>query len=129
MGSEIQLISGGEGLAVLGNPAEVERLLAAEGLSSRDLAVPGIGGFLNVGAMAASTGSAVAAGSGRWVQLTKESAQAVNKFDEVLRSQTNQGLADGQNLEEGETAQVMTDPKTEHTRTLGILQCQPLAGR
>src|ERR1700761_5344097 len=36
MGDEIQLISDGDGLAVIGDPAAVDRFLAAEGLPSKD---------------------------------------------------------------------------------------------
>ena len=37
MDNEIQLIGDGDGLAVIGNAADVERFLAAEGLSAKDL--------------------------------------------------------------------------------------------
>ena len=37
MDNEIQLISDGDGLAVIGNPTAVERFLVSEGLSSKDL--------------------------------------------------------------------------------------------
>lgn len=37
MDNEIQLISDGDGLAVIGNATDVERFLVSEGLSSKDL--------------------------------------------------------------------------------------------
>jgi hypothetical protein len=37
MDDEIQLISDGDGLAVIGHPAAVERFLVSEGLPARDL--------------------------------------------------------------------------------------------
>ena len=37
MDDEIQLISDGDGLAVIGDPAAVERFLVLEGLQSKDL--------------------------------------------------------------------------------------------
>ena len=80
MDDEIELISDGDGLAVIGSPTAVERFLAAEGLPSRDLELPRLGATLSAGGAAMQAGSAVAAHSGRWVQLTKESAQAVHKF-------------------------------------------------
>ncbi|MET7805030.1 hypothetical protein [Micromonospora chersina] len=80
MGNEIQLISDGDGLAVIGDPTAVERFLVAEGLPSKDLGLPRLGSVLSAGAAAAQTGSEIAAHSGRWVQLTKESAQLVDKF-------------------------------------------------
>lgn len=40
---EIQLISDGDGLAVIGSPTAVERFLISEGLPSKDLGLPGSG--------------------------------------------------------------------------------------
>ena len=80
MGNEIQLISDGDGLAVIGNPTAVERFLVSEGLPSKDLGLQRLGPVLSAGAAAAQAGSEIAANSGRWVQLTKESAQIVHKY-------------------------------------------------
>jgi hypothetical protein len=80
MDDEIQLISDGDGLAVIGDPAAVERFLVSEGLSSKDLGLPRLGAVLSTGAAAAQVGSEIAANSGRWVKLTKESAQALKKY-------------------------------------------------
>ena len=41
MSAEIQLISDGDGLAVIGEPSAVERFLAAEGLPSKIWAASG----------------------------------------------------------------------------------------
>jgi hypothetical protein len=85
---EIQLISDGDGLAVIGNPAAVERFLVSEGLpSSKDLGLPRLGSVLSTGAAAAQAGSEIAANSGRWVKLTEESAQLVKKFG-LMESKT-----------------------------------------
>jgi hypothetical protein len=80
MGNEIELFSDGDGLAVIGNPTDVERFLAAEGLPSKDLGLARLGGVARTGSAVAQAGSEIAANSGRWVQLTKESAEAVKKF-------------------------------------------------
>ncbi|MFD6609646.1 hypothetical protein ACFWD1_12205 [Micromonospora chalcea] len=79
MGNEIQLISDGDGLAVIGDPRAVERFLVSEGLPSKDLGLPRLGSVLTVGTAAAQAGSEIAANSGRWVQLTKESAHLMHK--------------------------------------------------
>ncbi|WUJ74602.1 hypothetical protein OG809_15340 [Kribbella soli] len=79
MDDEIQLISDGDGLAVLGDPAAVERFLVSEGLQSKDLGLPRLGSVLSAGSVAAQAGSEIAANSGRWVKLTKESARLVEK--------------------------------------------------
>jgi hypothetical protein len=77
---EIQLISDGDGLAVIGEPTAVERFLVAEGLPSTDLGLLRLRSVLGNGAAAAQAGSEIAANSGRWVKLTKESAQLVKKY-------------------------------------------------
>ncbi|MER7441274.1 hypothetical protein [Micromonospora avicenniae] len=87
MDNEIQLISDGDGLAVIGHPAAVERFLVSEGLPSTDLGLPRLGSVLSAGAAAAQAGSTIAAHSGRWVQLTKESAQVVHKYG-LMQSKT-----------------------------------------
>ncbi|MGW2799526.1 hypothetical protein [Streptomyces sp. NPDC001269] len=80
MDNEIQLISDGDGLAVIGNATDVERFLLSEGLPSKDLGVQRLKSVFGTGTAAAQAGSEIAANSGRWVKLTKESAQRVQKF-------------------------------------------------
>ncbi|MFF9772871.1 hypothetical protein ACF1HJ_04195 [Streptomyces sp. NPDC013978] len=80
MDNEIQLISDGDGLAVIGTPTDVERFLVSEGLSSKDLGLQRLKSVFGTGAAAAQAGSEIAATSGRWVKLTTESAQRLNKF-------------------------------------------------
>jgi hypothetical protein len=80
MSNEIELLIDGNGFAVIGNSADVERFLASEGLTSTDLGLARLGGAARAGSVAAQAGAQVAANSGRWVQLTKESAEAVKKY-------------------------------------------------
>lgn len=80
MNSEIELISDGEGLAVIGEAAEVERFLVSKGLPSRELNLHRLGTALRTGSEVARLGSEVAANSGRWVKLTKESAQIMHDY-------------------------------------------------
>src|SRR5664280_35974 len=87
MDNEIQLISDGDGMAVIGNPTDVERFLVSEGLSSKDLGLPRLGAAFSSGAATAQAGAEIAANSGRWVKLTKESAQAVKKY-KLVESKT-----------------------------------------
>ncbi len=49
MDDEIQLISDGDGLAVIGSPTAVERFLVSEGLPSKDLGLPRLGAALGTG--------------------------------------------------------------------------------
>lgn len=78
MDDEVELISDGDGLAVVGNPRAVERFMESVGLSTE--AGSPLGASLGAGASALQAGSEIAANSGRWVKLTEESAQAVKKF-------------------------------------------------
>jgi hypothetical protein len=122
---EIQLISDGDGLAVIGDPEAVERFLALEGLqSSRDLGLPWFGSALSTGAAAAQAGSEIAAGSGRWVKLTKESAQLVKKHG--LRESSRTGCSTG--VVKGSKGQVRAF--VEFTKGPGSLLTNPalLAG-
>jgi len=84
---EIQLISDGAGVAVIGDSAAVERFLASEGLASKDLELPKARRVLGAGSAAAQAGSEIAANSGRWVKLTEESAQMVKKYG-LMESKT-----------------------------------------
>lgn len=75
---EIELVSDGDGLAVIGDPLAVERFLSTAGVASRELNLAhAVGSALNVGSAAAKGGSEVAANAGRWVKLTEESARAL----------------------------------------------------
>ncbi|MFJ3207530.1 hypothetical protein [Streptomyces flaveolus] len=87
MDNEIQLISDGDGLAVIGNATDVERFLASEGLPSKDLGVQRLKSVFDTGAAVAQAGSDIASNSGRWVKLTKESAERVRKFG-LMESKT-----------------------------------------
>ncbi|MFJ9796620.1 hypothetical protein [Streptomyces sp. NPDC101145] len=93
MEGEIQLIRDGDGLAVIGDHATVERFLVSEGLSSKDLAPRRFRSALGSAAGAAQAGSDIAAGSGRWVKLTRESARRVDQYG--LRESATAGLSTG----------------------------------
>ncbi len=93
MDNEIQLISDGDGLAVIGNATDVEDFLVSEGLSSKDLGLRRLRSALNIGAAVAEASSQIAEESGRWVKLTQESAQLVEKYG--LRESAKSGLSTG----------------------------------
>lgn len=78
MDDDIELISDGDGLAVIGNLTAVERFMSSVGLSNAG--TPRLGAVFSAGASAAQAGSEIAANSGRWVKLTEESSRAVKKF-------------------------------------------------
>ncbi|MDH6228848.1 hypothetical protein M2169_005818 [Streptomyces sp. MJP52] len=93
MKSELQLISDDDGLAVIGDPTAVERFLVSEELPSRDLGLHRLGPALRAASEAAQMASDLAADSGRWVKLTKQSAEAIEKYG--LRTSSRTGYATG----------------------------------
>lgn len=87
--TDIELISDGDGLAVIGDPAAVELFLSSAGVPSKDLALQKrLGSALNAGSGAAQAGSQIAANSGRWVKLTEESAKAL-KLGNAMKGSTD----------------------------------------
>ncbi|MFF5922317.1 hypothetical protein ACFY8C_28880 [Streptomyces flavochromogenes] len=93
MDDEIQLFRDGDGLAVIGDPAAVERFLVSEGLPARGHGTRRLGAALGDAAGFVQAGSDIAAGSGRWVKLTKESAQRIDRIG--LRKSARTGLETG----------------------------------
>ena len=79
MSDEIELISDGDGLAVIGEPSAVERFIGtlslAKGVESYHLSEA-----LSVGAASAQLGSTIAENSGRWLKLTADSAKKINEI-------------------------------------------------
>lgn len=93
MDDEVQLISDGEGLAVIGSAPAVERFLEAEGLPSQDLGLGRLSRVLGATSGVTQAGAEIAANSGRWVKLTKESAQRARELG--LRQSSKTGLSTG----------------------------------
>jgi predicted transcriptional regulator len=106
MDNEIQLISDGDGLAVIGDPTAVERYLVCEGLPSKDLGLQRLGSVLGTGAGAAQAAAEIAANSGRWVKLTEKSARAMKNHP----------------LMKGSSSGVSRAVLTENGKTKGILE-------
>lgn len=87
-GTEIELVSDGNGVAILGEPGAIDRFLASTGLPSRDLQLSKkLGGAMNIGSAAVKGGSEVAATAGKWVKLTDESAKAL-KLGQAMKGST-----------------------------------------
>ncbi|MFJ2980736.1 hypothetical protein ACIPEP_17950 [Curtobacterium sp. NPDC087082] len=79
MTDEIEIVRDDDGVAVIGDPAAIERFLSSNGLPSRHLDLPRGSHLSSAGSMASQAGAGMAA-SGRWVKLTKESAKALKDF-------------------------------------------------
>ena len=82
MTDAIELICDGEGLAVLGDPTAVKRFLDSEGLwaQSQEFHLERLGPALETGSNIAELVSDIYANTGRYVRLTKESAEDVRRF-------------------------------------------------
>ena len=104
---EIQLISDGDGLAVIGKAANMKRFLAEEGLAAegpntKDLGLARFRDMLGIGSAAAQAWAEVAANTGRWVKLTKDTAGAAKKYGLMKSKET--GLDLGVVYAKGEAA-------------------------
>ncbi len=89
MDDEIELISDGDGLAIIGEESAVERFLIAEGLTTtRELNLPRLSTSLQTGSAVVQAGSEAAANSGRWMKLTEESATVAKKYPLVKNKKT-----------------------------------------
>lgn len=84
--NEVELISDGDGLAVIGPSTAVERFMESVGLSNIDS--KSIGAAFAAGSSLARAGAELAANSGQWVKLTPESAQLVKKFELIPKKDT-----------------------------------------
>lgn len=83
MSNDVHLISDGVGLAVIGQPADVDRFLVSNELGashSRMIDLHRIAPALQTGQAAVEVGQQIAESSGRWVRLTERSAQHVSKY-------------------------------------------------
>lgn len=78
----VELIHDGEGFAVIGEPSAVERFLDSVGLLSlaQDLPLVRLGAALDSGSKLADSAAKVVENAGRYVRLTKESAEQVKEF-------------------------------------------------
>jgi len=97
MDNELQLISDGDGLAVIGDPTAVESFLVSEGLlsQSKDLGLHRLSSTLFRATEAVDAGAMIAQGSGRWVQLTQQSAQLIGQHGNALMTSSQSGLSMG----------------------------------
>lgn len=87
MDDQIEIISDGDGLAVLGEPAAVEQFLRGQGFAD-DATAPAQELPMGVLGSLAQLTAAGMASSGRWVQLTEESAAIARKLPLMKNSET-----------------------------------------
>jgi hypothetical protein len=113
VGDEIELVSDGDGVVLLGDAGVIDRFLTAEGLPSRDLGAHRWSVVLGAGAGAVDTGAKIAETSGRWVRLTEKSARVMR--ESALMKGSAPGL---------ERAIAMDGNKTKHI--LEIVRTSPV---
>ncbi|PPG29158.1 hypothetical protein [Pseudoclavibacter sp. RFBB5] len=77
---QIEVISDGNGVAFIGDPAALDRLLSEAGLPARDLKLPRLSSAGGIGGAVFQAASTIAESSGRWVKITEESARKMQKM-------------------------------------------------
>ena len=110
MNDEIELISDGDGLVVIGESAAVERFVASTGLPSKDLGLQRLRPVVSKAAAAVQSGTEIAAQSGRWMKLTEESAKAASKLPLVKGSGGFHAITRGQNGQFAKNLQFVAKP-------------------
>ncbi|QCV96523.1 hypothetical protein [Acidipropionibacterium acidipropionici] len=91
MSNDIEFVSDGNGLAVLGDASEVDRFLKKSGLDkfpSKPLDLHRLRSAASIGGRMAKEWAVAADGAGRWVKLTKESAQ-IAKHSNLMKGSAN----------------------------------------
>lgn len=78
MTNEIELISDGDGIAVIGEATAVEAFIMSAGLPSRELDLKRLLPSLGAAANSAKIAAEVTSNSARWVKLTNDSAKAMS---------------------------------------------------
>lgn len=84
--SQIELLSDGDGLALIGPSSAIDLFISTHRLESRELDLPRLSTAFGGGAAIAKAGSEVAANSGRWMKLTEQSFQATKHLPMVSNS-------------------------------------------
>ena len=83
---DLELISDGDGIAVIGDPKAVELFVASAGVPSRELDLQRLNSVVTKSGSALQAASEVSANAGRWMKLTEESARAAHTANLVQRS-------------------------------------------
>lgn len=74
-GDEVHLVRDAKGIAIIGSQQAVERFVAAEGAPTRAVDMPRLSKILAAGSGTAEASAHIAAEHGRWIKLTKASAE------------------------------------------------------
>lgn len=117
---EIEIVSDGQGVALLGDAGAIDRFLASEGLPARELDLSRLrtATATATGAGVVQAGSQVAATSGRWVLLTEKSARAMKSMPMMRGSTAHTSRAVA--MDGGRTSHIL-----EIVRTPGAMLTNP----
>src|SRR3712207_3634376 len=116
MGSEIELVSDGRGLAVIGNAVDVERFFLSSGLDktpSKSLDLHRLRSAINVGGRIGEAGAVAAENAGRWVKLTEESAEMFKHAAKMMKGSsegTSRAIAMSEKGKTKHILQIVTKP-------------------
>lgn len=106
MSDEIQLISDGNGLAVIGPQSAIELFLTSRELESTEMSTSRLSSIFGGISGAGQAGATIAENSGRWVQISEKSARQIKQFG-LMKSRTT-GLSLG----------TVTSPETGRIKAL-----------
>lgn len=115
---QIEMVSDGEGIALLGDLGAIDRFLASEGLAARDLDLSRLSSAAAASAGVVQSGAQLAATSGRWVLLTEKSAQAMKGMS--LMKGSTAGTSRAIAVDGGKTSHIL-----EILRTPGAMLTNP----
>lgn len=108
---DIEIISDGNGVAVLGERNAVDKFMDSVGLISKELPMERVNKAAGLGATAMQMSSGLAASSGRWVKLSEDSARIFNA--KSLMAGSENGLARAVVMKDGKISnllEIVTSP-------------------
>lgn len=86
--NEIEIISDGSGIALIGESSAIERFIADLGLVGKSLPLPKMSDVLRNVGYVAQVASSWQVNSGRWLKLTKDSAEKLASAGALMESKT-----------------------------------------
>lgn len=86
MSDDVEIISDGDGIAIIGEQSAVDHFVERIGVQTRAMDLGRLAPALSRGSSLAQASSDIAANSGRWMKLTEESFQKVKAGAKLLQS-------------------------------------------
>ncbi|TAP27065.1 MULTISPECIES: hypothetical protein [Micrococcaceae] len=108
---DIEIVSDGNGVAVLGERSAVDKFVESVGLISKELPLERVSKAAGHSATAMQAGSGIAQTSGRWIKLSEDSARIFNAKN--LMAGSENGLARAVVMKDGKISnllEIVTSP-------------------